>query len=125
MQKLVLEKIKDMKHYSPKEYLGNTINFLAYCIIDIWTEDIQHYINWALNPDEWYIGMNVADLEKENDYILIGSNLSDQEDGGPFFKISIDEFVKLLPQWKKLVDEGVQEITIIETDDKKILISGK
>lgn len=88
-------------------------------------EVINEYIEWALNPNEWYMSLNVANLEKEDDYILISSQISDEADGGPFFKISIDEFVKLLPRWKKLVDERAQEIIIIETDDKKIEISGK
>lgn len=124
MQKLILKKYKDSNKYILKDYQGN-IGMLAYCLTDIWLERIDEYINWALDPDEWYMSFNVAEFEKENDYILIGSQLSDQENGGPYFKISITEFVNLLPKWKKLVDEGAQEITIIETDDKKIQITGK
>ncbi len=125
MQKLILEKPKNSKRYMIKDSSGNTIYLLGYCIVDLWLEVINEYIEWAINPNEWYMSLNVANLEKEDDHILISSQISDEEDDGPFFKISIDEFVKLLPQWKKLVDEGAQEITIIETDEKKILISGK
>lgn len=116
MQKLVLKKSKKFNKFLIVEYSGDTIFYLGDTVTDFYLGDMNEYIEWALNPDEVYMGFNVAELEKENDYILIGSELSEQDDGGPFYKISIPEFIKLLLKWKELVEANVDTITITDND---------
>lgn len=126
MQKLVLKKLKDFNTYVVIEKSGTTIYLLSYCLTNLWLSHLHEHIEWALNPEEWYMSMNISELikDKEDDIIHMCSELSDEPDGGPFYDISIAEFVKLLPKWKELVDANTRIITIVDNNGV-IEISGE
>lgn len=65
--------------------------------------------------DNEYItfGGNLTTIEKENDHIILSDQYSQQPDGGPYFKIQKDEFLRLLDMWEKVYAQKPQEILII------------
>ncbi len=123
IQKLNLILFKDYNRYSIEESDGDAIFLLGYCIVDLWPEVMHQYIEWALDPEEFYMSLNIAVLHKEDDYIFINSQISDEPDYGPFHKISISQFVYLVQEWEKLIKVKTRHITIIQ-DEEKIIIVG-
>ena len=65
-----------------------------------------------MDKTQFSYGGNFATLEKEDGYILIGDETSEEPDGGPYLKISIDEFVKILDQWEQFCKTRPKEILI-------------
>lgn len=123
MQKIIL-KIDKYNKYEPMECEGNTIWLLENFLHDIIMHFFSSYIELATNPNEDQLETNSVCLTKKNDIIAINSLFSDEADGGPFFKISIDQFVKLLKEWERLVNAKAQKITITE-DNGIITIEGE
>lgn len=121
MQKLIFKIRKDINRHVVVEATGPTIYLLSYCLTNLWLSHLHEHIDWALNPEEWFMSMNISELikDKEDDIIHMCSELSEEPDGGPFYDISINEFVKLLPKWKELVEAKIPTITI--TDNNGIL----
>ncbi|MGE0009714.1 MAG: hypothetical protein AB7F19_04165 [Candidatus Babeliales bacterium] len=124
MQKLLITLPDNFKTYTIDEYVGK-IGYLGYFLNDIRLHSIPTFTKWALNPHEFITGTNSAWLEKKNNFILIGSLFADEPDGGAFFKISIDQFIKLLQEWQKLVESKTKKITIIQSDDGTMTIAGE
>jgi len=129
MQKIILFKSKDNKDYSAKTSQGDTIyllnRFLDDQITFLTKDKIEFYIKWCKDPSSDHIGTgNISFIEKEDDTILIGSELSDQPDWGPFFKLPVDQFIKLLTTWQQLVEKEAQKITITDQDGQ-ITIEGE
>lgn len=119
-QTIILASTPAFKGYLIEQSFGGTIHYLGYFIVDVWIEKLHQYITWAESSNEEFLYMNVAFLEKDdnNRDILIGSQLSEQQDWGPFYKISITEFIRLLPLWKELVEANVDTIIIVDNDGK-------
>jgi hypothetical protein len=67
---------------------------------------------WALDQTSDFTTSNYASLQKEDGYILIGEEFAENLDAGPFFKISIEEFVKVLDQWEQFCKTRPKEILI-------------
>lgn len=125
MQKLTLAFLDTHKDYEPIECIGPTINLLEYFLHDISPKRISVYIDWAQDPKQDLLGAgNTSYLEKEDDKILVSSVFSEQKDGGPFFTLPVDQFIKLLTIWQQLVENGTQKITITEQDGQ-ITIEGE
>ena len=57
-------------------------------------------------------GGNFSALEKEDGYILIGDETSEEPDGGPYLKVTIEQFVKILDQWEQFCKTHLKEILI-------------
>lgn len=73
---------------------------------------------WALERDDATTsGGNISFLYQEQGFVFIGDLYSEQEDEGPFFKISIENFVEILNQWDELYKTKPKEILIIQEDD--------
>ncbi len=116
MQKLILQP-DNYNQYEPTKSIGNTLWILEYFLHDIRVSSIPAYIEWALDPTQTYLGQtNTTETNKKNNIILINFIFSDEPDNGPFFEISIDQFVKLLKEWEKLVKAKTQKISITEQD---------
>lgn len=125
MNTLILILSPESNEYFAKEYTKKTFFYLINFFHNIRNSSIPSYIEWALNIKEKKLGAgNTACLIKKNNKIFIGFLYSDKEDGGPYFEISIDQFVKLLKEWEKLVTAKTQKITITE-DNGVITIDGE
>ena len=79
---------------------------------------------WAESLDESSYGGNFSVLYKEEGSVLIGEEMSEEPDGGPFFKISIEDFVKVLDQWEEFCKTRPKEI-LITRENGVIRIEGK
>ncbi len=115
MQKIIL-KIDQYNKYEPMKCEGDTIWLLENFLHDIIMHFFSSYIEYATNPNEDQLETNSVYLTKKNDIIAINSLFSDEPDNGPFFEISVDQFVKLLTKWEKLVKAKAQKISITEQD---------
>lgn len=116
MKKLIFTFSKRLEIHEIAEWSGKTIGMLGLFLTDTSLRNIPSFIQWAHNQNEVEGGTNSTWLKKNNGYVLIGSLFSDEPNGGPFFEISIDQFVKLLTEWEKLVKAKAQTITITEQD---------
>jgi hypothetical protein len=67
---------------------------------------------WALDPTQDSTTSNYARLIKEENYILIGDQYSEEPDLGPYLKITIEEFIKVLDQWEQLCKNPPKEVLI-------------
>ncbi len=123
MQKLILTFSDKLDLYLLESYKG-PIDFLYDFLIDIPLQVFPSYIKWALEEKKDTGETNSTTLQKEPPYILIGSLFSDRKDKGPYFKILIPEFVKVLTEWEKLAKVKVPKITITQSDDGIMTIEG-
>lgn len=78
----------------------------------------ESFKEWALNPLSTSTNSNITTLEKEDDEIILGDLYSEQDDGGPFLKISHDEFIKILNEWAVICKEKPAEILLIREGNK-------
>lgn len=124
MQKLILIFSNRLNLYLLESYKG-PIAFLYDFLIDIPLQVFPSYIKWGLEEKKDTEETNSTTLQKEPPYILIGSLFSDHKDKGPYFKILIPEFVKVLTEWEKLVNAKLPKITITQFDDGTITIKGE
>ncbi len=125
MQELILELDKD-NQYEPTKNIGHTLWILEYFLHDIRISSIPFYIEWALDQTQIYLGQtNTTETNKKNSIILINFIFSNEPGGGPFFEISINQFVKLLKEWEKLVKAKTKKIIITQSDDGIIIIKGE
>lgn len=116
MQQLNLIKSSEFSVYLMESYTG-PIAFLYNFLIDVPMQFLpSYYIEWALDPKEIYGETNSTSLTKKNSHILIGSLFSDEPNGGPFFEISINEFIKVLIKWEELLKAKPKEITLHEAN---------
>lgn len=113
MQKLLLIVPENFKTYIVDRYTGE-IAYLGYFLTGIGPGSATSFIEWALNSHQLKIETNSAWLEKRNNHIRIGFLFADESDGGPYFEISVDQFVNLLQNWKLLITNDIQKISIIE-----------
>ena len=98
-------------------------SLLADFLGDLLPENIQYYIEWVRNQNEIQATMNFSVLEKKDDFIIIVSKLTEKEESRPCFKISIEQFEDLLQKWKKLGEEKVQEIIIMQ-ENTELIVQG-
>ena len=82
--------------------------------------DIKGWREWAIDPKQKEIGGNLSDLYKKNGYIYIGDLYSEQEDGGPFLKVSQKNFIEILDQWEEFCKTKPKEILITQEDNGTI-----
>ncbi len=122
-QKIIFILPADSTRYGLVSCQGETSYLLAHFLSDLLLENIQHYIEWACNPNGNQVTRNFSTLEKKDAFILIGSKLTEKEEDRPVFKISTEQFVDLLKRWKKLGEEKLQELVITQ-EDSKINITG-
>ena len=67
---------------------------------------------WALDPTRDFTASNYATLEKEDGFVLIGEDAAENYDDGPFCRIPLDDFVKVLDQWEQFCKTRPKEILI-------------
>lgn len=126
MEKAILILSPKSNNYVPQEYTKKTIPYLLNFLHSITINSIPFYTEWALNPQKNEQGAgNTASLYKKDNSIFIGFLYSDQPNGGPFFKISIKEFVKLLTEWGKLAKAQIPKIIITQSDNGFMTIKGE
>ena len=75
-----------------------------------------------MKPNEYNITQNFITLEKDENYILISSNLTDQPKK-TFVRLLHTDFLSLLEKWKTFNAMGAHEVTILE-EDGKVKIKG-
>lgn len=85
---------------------------------------IKGYKEGILSDECLGLTGNLTFIEKEGDHVILSDHFSEQPDGGPYFKIPKDEFLRLLDMWEKVYKEKPQEITIIY-DGQKFSIETK
>jgi hypothetical protein len=124
MQKLSLILSNKLNVYVIANYEG-AIAFLYDFLIDIPLQAIPFYIQWAQQSLNDTGETNSTILIKNSSHIIIGSLFSEQKDKGPFFQTSIAQFIKLLQEWEKLVATKTKKITITQSDDGIMSISGE
>lgn len=99
-------------HYFPYEIKSKDLDFLA----NFLTSDVRCYYpgfkKWALDPTRKTTGSNYAFLRKEDRFVLIGEEFAEDLDAGPFCKIPLDEFIKILDQWEQFCKTRPKEIWI-------------
>jgi hypothetical protein len=116
---------KDEKGYFfPHDSSSIELSHIAFFL----TDDAGHHSNsfkeWALNPDVDFTASNYARLLKEENYILIGDQYSEEPDLGPYLKITIEEFIKILDQWEQFCKNPPNEV-LITRENNEIKMEGK
>ena len=91
---------------------------------DIGSFGTSWFKEWSLDDNHEVTGGNYSYIEKEKGFVFVGCDFSEQEDGGPFFKISIENFVEILTQWDELYKTKPKEILIIQ-EDGGVRLEGK
>lgn len=127
MQKLILN-FNKFNQCEPITCEGETIGHLENFLHDIPIRILPYIINFALtessNTKNDYLTGNLASIERKDGIISISSLYSNEPNGGMVFRLSVDQFVKLLQEWEKLVNAKAQKITITE-DNGMITIKGE
>lgn len=119
MKKSIGKVIFDKDSYKYKSADTIEIERLVFLLAtDVSYYNHNFFKKWALeDSDEVTSGGNISYLYKENDFVFIGDLYSEEEDGGPFLKMSVENFVKILDQWDELYKTKPKEILIIQEDD--------
>ena len=111
-------KIDRFGHYAPFEIHSEDLGLLgSFLTSDVRCLNYLFYKNWALDENAFLSGGNYSSLEKEDGFILIGCEFSEEPDRGPYFKLSIEEFVKILDQWEEFCKTKPKEILITREND--------
>jgi hypothetical protein len=110
-------------HYFPYEIKSEDLDFLAnFLTSDV--HDVPGWKKWALDQTQDFTTSNYASLQKENDLVLIGEEFAEDLDAGPFCKIPLDEFIKILDQWGQFCKTRPKEIWITR-ENGEIKMEGK
>ncbi len=118
MQKIVLKYSKTWNQYQSIEPVRKPIWILEHILENMKFGSNQFYIEWATTgPETDELIGNCTVIKKQFNTILMGSLFPNRKDGGPYFKLLIPEFVKLLIEWEKLVKTDTQTITITKENN--------
>lgn len=79
---------------------------------------------YAFNNEQQYTSANLTSLEKENGYILLNDQYSEEEIP-TFLKMTWDQFVKLLDDWEEMVCKREPKEVIIKHENDEFVIETK
>lgn len=85
---------------------------------------ISPWVDLVNNPIINFVEGNITVLIKKDNKILIGDLFSKAEDGGPYFEISRDKFIKMLQDWDVLVKQQPKHIFLTIHDNGDITLEG-
>ncbi len=116
--------IQEHNHYHFEEASN-----MEMCILgNFLTDDVGCYDptfrNWLFEDESDALDGNITVLEKKGNNIILGDLLSEQEDGGPYLTIRIDEFLRILNEWEQFCITKPKEI-IITREKGVITLKGK
>ncbi len=80
--------------------------------------------DWIFEDQFYSMEGNITVLEKKGNNIVLSDLFSEQEDGGPYLTIRIDEFLRILIEWKQFCKTKPKEV-IITQENGKITLEGK
>lgn len=124
MQKIILE-LDKYNHYKPIKSAGNDLWILECFLHDIIMQFFKSYLDWATDSNLESLETNSTLLEKKANNVIIKFLYSSEPGEEPVFKISIDQFIKLLQEWEKLIKTKTKKITITQNDDGTMSIEGE
>lgn len=116
-QKLIFTFHAESKRYSIIHSEGETSYLFSEFLCSLWPKDINQYVQWTLNPTENCTLMFSSILEKKDGFVFIGLKFGNNDSGGRY-KISIDNFVEILENWKALGQAEEPKIMIYEEDGR-------
>lgn len=125
MKKITLLFLPKYNIYELIEWSEKPIGMLGLFLTDMLMYFFPSYIEWATDPTQKELEGNSTVLKKLDNIILVGSLFSDEPDGGPFFTISINQFVKVLQEWEKFSKAKAPQITITQLDNGEITVQGE
>jgi hypothetical protein len=111
---------KSQTYYSLRE-ADTTIGYILGCflIADVQGNPLK-WIQWTNDQSKPYTSSNSSFIDKEDNKIFIYDVLCKDDDGGPYFETTKEQFIKLLEEWDVMLKLMPNEI-YINIDDNGII----
>lgn len=106
-----------LEKYSDEESL-----FLGkFLVRDLSVSWVESYKKWALSSNQLCASGNETYQEKEGGLIYIGDLFLEDPLEGPCYKLTTEEFIDLLDQWKAAVLTKPNAITITKENERLVV----
>lgn len=103
-------------HYSRTE--SNNISLEDFGFLLAYVDNRKECLNQLYNGTCDAIGVETIWADKVDDLIVISDSRSEEEDGGPFLYIHLDEFARIINEWDEFCKKHGKEMLITMENDK-------